>query len=43
MWSKCSDANLHMTFVICVSDANFFSLPLLVLPRKRLNRDVIKG
>ena len=43
MLSKCADANFHMTFVICVSAAKSVALPLLILPGKRLNMDVLEG
>ena len=43
MWSKCSDANFHMTFFVCVSAAKSVGPPLLVLPGKRLNRDVLEA
>ena len=32
-----------MTFVVCVSAAKSAVPPLLILPGKRLNRDVIEG
>ena len=41
--SKCADTNFHMTFVVCVSAAKSVALPLLIIPGKRLNRDVLKG
>ena len=43
MWSKCADANFRMTFVVCVSIAKYVAQPLLILPEKRLNIDVIGG
>ena len=43
VWYKCADANFHMTFVICVYAAKSIAPPLLILPGKRLNRDVLKG
>ena len=43
VWSKCADANFHMTFVVCVSAAKCVAPPLLILPGKRLNRYVLKG
>ena len=43
VWSKCSDANFHMTFIMCVYDAKYVAQPLLILPGKWLNRDVIEG
>ena len=39
---NCADANLHMTFVICVLAARFVAPPLLILPGKRLNGNVIE-
>ena len=42
MWSKCVDANFHMTFAICVSYDKYFAPPMLILPVKRLNRSVIE-
>ena len=41
--SKCADPNFHITFFVCVSAAKSVTLSLLILPRKRLNRDVLKG
>ena len=41
--SKCADANFHTTFAVCVSAAKSVTAPLLILPGKRLNRDVIEG
>ena len=32
-----------MTFFVCVYAAKYVALPLLILPRKRLNRYVLKG
>ena len=43
VWSKCANANFHMTFFICVSPDNSYAPPLLALPGKRLNKDVLKG
>ena len=43
MWSKCADENVDMTFVVCVLDAKYFAPPLFIIPRKRLNRDVLEG
>ena len=43
VWSKCADSNFHMTFVVCVSAAKYVATPLLILPGKRLNRNVIEG
>ena len=43
MWSKCADANFRMTFVVYVSIAKYVAQPLLILPEKRLNIDVIGG
>ena len=43
MWSKCADANVYMTFVVCVSNAKSVAPPLLILPVNRSNRDVIEG
>ena len=43
MWSNFADAHFHTTFVICVSTAKYVAPPLLILPGKRLNRDVIEG
>ena len=40
VWSKYSDANFHITFVVCVSDSKDVAPPLLNIPGKRLNRDV---
>ena len=41
VWSKCADANFHIIFGVCFSAAKYFSLPLLILNVKRLNRGVI--
>ena len=43
VWSKCAGANLHMTYVICVSAAKSVAPPLLVISGKRSNRDVLEG
>ena len=43
VWSKCADANFHMTFVICVSADKSVVPKLLFLPGKRSNRDVLEG
>ena len=43
VWSKCADVNFYMTFVVCVSTAKYVAPPLLILPGKRLNRDVTEG
>ena len=32
-----------MTFFVCVSTAKYFAPQLLILPGKRLNRDVLEG
>ena len=32
-----------MTFVVCVSTVKSVAPPLLIIPGKRLNRDVTKG
>ena len=42
-WSNWADANFHMTFVVCVSAAKSIAPLLLILPGKRLNRDVLGG
>ena len=42
VWSKWADANLHMTFDICIYAVKYFASPLLITPGKRLNRDVIQ-
>ena len=41
--SKCADANFHMKFVVCVFAAKYVAPPPLILPGKRLNRNVIEG
>ena len=38
VWSKCDDANIHMTFVVCVSIAKYDVTPLLILPGKWFDR-----
>ena len=43
VWSNCNDKDFHMNFVICVYPAISVVLPLLILPGKRLNRDIIGG
>ena len=43
VWSKCADANFHMTFVVCVSAAKYVAPLLLILPGKRLNTYVVEG
>ena len=41
--SKCYDANFHVEFVVYISAAKYVSPPLLIIPGKRFNKDVIKG
>ena len=43
VWSKCADANLHITFFVRVYDAKSVTPPLLIIPGNMLNRNVIKG
>ena len=43
VWSKCDDANFHMTFVVFFFADKSVVLPLLILPGKRLNNDVLGG
>ena len=43
VWSNFDDTNFHMTFVVCVSTAKQVAPPLLIIPVKRFNRDVIEG
>ena len=43
VWSECADANFYMTFVVCVSDAKYVALPLLIHRVNRLNSDVLEG
>ena len=43
MWSKCYDANFHMKSIVYVSADKYVSPPLLTIPGKRFNRDVIEG
>ena len=43
VWSKCDDENFHMNFVVCVYPAKYIAPQMLILPGKRLNRDVIEG
>ena len=43
LWSNCDDTNIHMTFVVCASAAKSIAPLLLILPVKRLNRDVLEG
>ena len=43
VWSKFADENFHMTIVVFVSAARSAAPSLLIIPGKRLNRDVIKG
>ena len=43
VWSKCYDANFHMTSVEYISAAKYVSPPLLIIPGKRFNRNVIEG
>ena len=42
VWSKCADANFHMTFAVCVSTDKYVAPPLLIIPGKRSNKDVFK-
>ena len=43
MWSNFDDKFFHATFVVCDSDAKYIAPPLLILPEKRLNRNIIEG
>ena len=43
MCSKCADANLHTAFVVYIFAAKYVAPTRLILPEKRLNRDVIEG
>ena len=43
VWSKCFDDHFHMTFVVFFSAVKYVEPPLLIIPRKRLNRDVLGG
>ena len=43
MWSKCADANFHMNFVLCVPADKYVAPPVLIIPGKKLNRDVPEG
>ena len=43
MWSKCDDANFHMTFVVYVLADKYIVLLMLILPGERLNRDFIES
>ena len=40
--SKFSDANFHMNFVVYVSAAKYVIPPLLIIPVKRFNRNVMQ-
>ena len=40
---KCADASFHTTFVVRVSAAKSVAPPRLILPGKRLNKNVLKG
>ena len=42
MWSKCDDANFHMTFVVYVLADKYIVLLMLILPEERSNRDFIE-
>ena len=42
VWLNCSDENFHMTFVVYISTAKYVAPPLLVLPGKQFNRDVLE-
>ena len=39
--SKFSDANFHMNFVVYVSAAKYVTTPLLIIPGKRFNSNVM--
>ena len=39
--SKFSDANFHMNFVVYVSADKYVTPPLLIIPVKRFNRNVM--
>ena len=41
VWSKCADANFHMTSVVCVSADKSVALSLLILPGNHLTRDAL--
>ena len=41
VWSKSSNDNFHMTFIVCVSAAKYVAPPLFSIPVKRLSRGVI--
>ena len=41
--SNCADANIHTTFVVCVSADKYVAPPLLILTGKRLNNYALEG
>ena len=43
MWSKCADANFHMTFSVWIYAAKSVAPPLLIVPGKQLNRGFLEG
>ena len=43
VWSKCYDASFHMTSLVCISASKYIERPLLILPAKQVNRDVIES
>ena len=43
VWSKCSDANFHINFFVCISLDKSVVPSLLIIPGRRLYGDVIEG
>ena len=43
MWSNSSDVNLHTTFVVCVYADETIAPPLLIVPVKQWNGDVMES
>ena len=43
VWSKCSDVNFHINFVVCISLDKYVVPSLFIIPGRRLYGDVIEG
>ena len=43
VWSKCADANFHITCVVCFYAAKYVAVSLLIFPVKWFNRGFPEG
>ena len=43
VWTKTVNTSFHVTFVACISATGFALPPLIIVPGKRLNRDVMNA